>query len=74
VNTGGGGGGGAMNTGGGGGAATSGGNGGKGVVIIRQDRSDSELFATTTGSPIVNITATHYIYTFTDSGTIQWGA
>jgi hypothetical protein len=28
----------------------------------------------TTGSPTIVVTATHYIYTFNDSGTIEWAA
>jgi hypothetical protein len=41
-------------------------------VIIRQAFSDSKLIATTTGSPTISATSTHLVYTFTDSGTINW--
>jgi hypothetical protein len=67
VNTGGGG-------GGGGATPDNGGAGAKGVVIVRQAISNGSIFANTTGSPTIVVTATHYIYIFNDSGTIEWVA
>jgi hypothetical protein len=40
------------------------------VVLIRQAIGTAQAF--TTGSPTVTTTATHIIYQFNDSGTIQW--
>jgi hypothetical protein len=59
--------------GGGGGFNAPGGNGGSGVIIIRQNRSDSPLVATFTGAT-ATVTSTHFIYTFNTSGTIRWDA
>jgi hypothetical protein len=65
---------GGVNTGGGGGGkavALTAGAGGKGVVIVRQAISASKLIATVTGGTF-SVDATHIIYTFNDSGTLQW--
>ena len=67
INTGGGGG------GAGGGSVQVGGAGGKGVIIIRQTKSDSTLIASITSGTIVQ-DATHISYIFNDSSTIKWGA
>jgi hypothetical protein len=40
-------------------------------VFMRQARSDSDLVATVTGGSIT-VNATHIIYSFTASGTINW--
>jgi hypothetical protein len=61
----GGGGGGSRNT-----TATAGAAGGKGVVILRTPNTN--IAASITGGTFTS-NATHYIYTFNDSGTIKWG-
>jgi hypothetical protein len=66
---------GSANLGGGGGggrsdgAQTNSGSGGKGVVILRTPNTN--IAATVTGGTLTT-NATHYIYTFNDSGTIRW--
>jgi hypothetical protein len=67
VNTGGGGGGGDAASGG-----FAGGSGGKGVVIMRTPIGN--LYPTTLTGASVLATATHFVFTFNDSGTIGWAA